>query len=346
MLLNIVMAFLFLTGIFAQETPDCTEIEPLTLDLIFDRAEGDIERPEIDPDCQTVIHATGDVLLARVPNKTMINLDNLNWPFEKVVEVLSAADIVIVNLENPLIANCPIRTTETRFCGRLENVESLLFASVDVVNVANNHIGNEGPAGVASTVKTLSEAGIAVTGTDRNNFAVKEVNGIQFVFLGYNEVDRQPGAAYPDRDRLESEISEARQTVGENGVIIVSLHGGVEYTHEVSDNQRDVAHTAIDAGADLVIGHHPHWYQGIEMYNGKLIMYSLGNFVFDQMQSYKTRVGYMARLVFNGSQLADVEFLPVLIHDFGQPDWLTGVDAEIEYKNLRRISRELEIEAP
>ena len=102
-------------------------------------------------------------------------------------------------------------------------------------------------------------------------------------------------------------------------VVIVSIHAGVEYTRKPTQEQVDFAHLAIDSGADVVIGHHPHWIQTIEIYKNKPIFYSLGNFVFDQEWSLDTKEGLIVQLTFNSSQLTKAELVPVIIENFCCP---------------------------
>jgi poly-gamma-glutamate synthesis protein (capsule biosynthesis protein) len=105
------------------------------------------------------------------------------------------------------------------------------------------------------------------------------------------------------------------------------MHAGNEYTDKPNDSQISFAHKAIDAGAELVIGSHPHVVQPVEKYKGKYIFYSLGNFVFDQMQSRDTKRGLAVKIIFNKEGVAKVSFYPVLIQDFSQPEFLEGSEA-------------------
>ena len=101
-------------------------------------------------------------------------------------------------------------------------------------------------------------------------------------------------------------------------MVIATFHWGNEYSHR-SLHQVELAHLAVDSGADVVIGHHPHWVQEVETYLGKPIYYSLGNLVFDQMWSEETRTGLVVKLNFSGSTLISQEQIPIKIFDYGQP---------------------------
>jgi poly-gamma-glutamate synthesis protein (capsule biosynthesis protein) len=112
----------------------------------------------------------------------------------------------------------------------------------------------------------------------------------------------------------------------------------VEYTNYPTARQKDFAHLAIDSGADLVIGNHPHWIQPVEIYQGKLIMYAHGNFIFDQMWSEQTRLGVVGRYTFYEGRLVDAEYLPIKIYDYGQAQFLTEPDRTTILKQLKTIS--------
>jgi poly-gamma-glutamate capsule biosynthesis protein CapA/YwtB (metallophosphatase superfamily) len=262
---------------------------------------------------RTII-ATGDVSLARQVNIHIQQKQNPNWPFEKTSELLNNSDITFINLENPLIDNCPIATSGFVFCGESSNVNGLLFAGIDVVNFANNHASNYGVDGVGETVRLLRQNNLLVAGVDGPVY--KEIDGVTFAFLGYNEVNIQPGVASVNEELIKKEITQARENAD---VVVVQFHWGAEYVHQPTANQKRLGHLAVDAGADLIIGNHPHWYQAVEFYNDKFIAYSHGNFVFDQMWSQKTREGVVGKYTFFDTELIDVEFIPVLIHDYGQP---------------------------
>jgi poly-gamma-glutamate synthesis protein (capsule biosynthesis protein) len=117
-------------------------------------------------------------------------------------------------------------------------------------------------------------------------------------------------------------------------LVFVYYHWGTEYTHDANADQRTVAHRAIDAGADLILGTHPHWVQGIEWYKDRLITYSLGNFVFDQEWSTKTKQGTFLKARFSGKRLTSAELVPYQIEDYQQP---RPVNADIAGSILQDI---------
>ena len=266
-------------------------------------------------DASITLVAVGDVMLGRKVNEQTVSKNNFRWAFEKTADILKSADITMINLEGTLIANCPITQTNFYFCGGLGHIEGLNFAGVDIANLANNHSYNYGKDGLRQTIENLEKSGIAALGIGKAVY--KEISGTKFAFLGYNDITlKEPGISWADNDRVKSEVGYSSQN---SDITIVTFHWGVEYTDKPTDRQVTLAHLAIDAGADLVIGHHPHWTQTAETYKKKLIVYSLGNFIFDQMWSTKTREGEIAKFTFLNQELTDYELLPVFIEDFGQP---------------------------
>jgi poly-gamma-glutamate synthesis protein (capsule biosynthesis protein) len=264
--------------------------------------------------------ATGDVIPARSVNYQINQRKDFTWPYLKTVEVLKSADITFINLETPLIKNCPLTQEGMSFCGDSRNIEGLVYAGVDVASLANNHAGNKGKAGVEETIKGLEKVGIKSTGAN-NNPAIVEVRGIKFAFLGYNDIEKTPVVTSADEGKMEKEINEARRKAD---VVVVQFHWGTEYQTEVEERQKQLGHLAIDLGADLVIGNHPHWIKPVEKYKGKFITYAHGNFVFDQEWSQKTKEGVVGKYIFIGKKLVDIEYLPVEIKDYGQPYFLEG----------------------
>lgn len=275
-----------------------------------------VGQPEIPAPQSFTLLVTGDVLTARTVNKKNVEKNDFTWPFHQTADVLKAADITFINLETPLTADCEPRLGGMVFCGNLRNTEGLVFAGVDIANLANNHMGNQELEGVAETTAALDRVGIKYTGVKGPTYMT--VKDTKLAFLGYNEVDQQIGIALADSVLITQEIKEAKKQAD---VVIVQFHWGAEYQYQPTTNQKRLAHLAIDAGADLVMGNHPHWWQPTEIYKEKLITYSHGNFVFDQMWSQETREGLVGKYTFTDNQLSNVEFVPVVIEDYGQPRW-------------------------
>jgi poly-gamma-glutamate synthesis protein (capsule biosynthesis protein) len=303
---------------------------PPTMGRIFSSDHRWVEK--LAKDRIRVILATGDVALSRSVNKKNVNKNDFTWPFEKTAEVLSQSDLTLINLETPLVSDCPETDEGMIFCGDPKNVEGLKIAGVDVVNLANNHASNFGLVGLTETKDVLKESNIEVTGVD-GNLVVRNIRGIKFGFLGYNDISKpQMGVVNVGEDRIKKEIKEAKKLAE---VVVVSFHWGDEYQEVPNERQKMLGHLAIGAGADLVIGNHPHWIEPVEIYKGKVIAYSHGNFIFDQDWSQKTKEGVVGKYTFYDDVLIDAEFLPVEIRDFGQPVWLTGERGEVVVRGMR-----------
>jgi len=284
-----------------------------------------------------IVTATGDIIPARSVNTQVMKYNNPLWPYEKVIPILKSkkTDIMFINLETPLIKGCPATVDGMVFCGDTKNIEGLLATGVNVANIANNHAGNHGVDGVTETRALLHNADIAVTGVDGPLY--KNVRGIRFAFLGYNDISKsQPGITNADDAVIKKEIIQAKQHAD---IVIVTYHWGVEYRNQPDDDQKRLGHLSIDAGADVVIGNHPHWIQPIEFYKGKLITYAHGNFIFDQMWSKKTKEGVIGRYIFYDKQLIDVEYLPLLIQDYGQAEFLEGEKAAAILADMKKQSQ-------
>lgn len=263
----------------------------------------------------TVLTVSGDIITARSVNAQSIRKNDPIWSFRNIGSILGMGDLTLINLETPLVRDCPITDEGMIFCGRTENIEGLIFSGVDIVNVANNHFGNYGLEGVYETTELLKNSGMLVSGLT-NQPVYTEVNGVKFSFLGFNDIERQVGVSHTDKEIMISQISEADTN---SDIVVVSFHWGDEYTALPNTRQVELAHLAIDYGADLIIGNHPHWIQGEEYYKGKYIKYAHGNTIFDQMWSEETKKGVIGVYTFKGHALDSVHFIDTYIKDYGQP---------------------------
>lgn len=283
------------------------------------------------------IIATGDVIPARVVNQKVTGLNNFNFPYENVSMFLNSADAVFVNLESPLIPNCPVTNIGMIFCGDERNVNGLVNANVRVAGVANNHMGNYGLDGITNTVNLLSQKNIQVTGN--NNSAMLKIKNKKFGFLAYNDVGgRVQGISWADIPQIQKDILNLKNKVD---FVIVAFHWGDEYVINPNERQIELAHAAIDSGADLIIGNHPHWVQGTEIYKGKFITYAHGNFVFDQMWSQETREGVMGLYTFSDSGLSEVKFIPIIIDNYSQPRYASKPEAEKILSRMKESSENI-----
>lgn len=262
---------------------------------------------------RTTIILTGDIMLGRSVMNESIKNNNPNYPFLLVSDVLKSADLTFSNLENPIIKDCPILTTGMVFCTKPEMIEGLKFAGIDIVSLANNHTENYGKEGLTETKKYLGENRIDFL--DGGNLIIKEVNGIKFGFLGFYFMYRKPN---------ELELKLIRESDEKVDILFTMIHWGEEYTSEPNNFQKDIANTLVNNGVDVIVGTHPHWIQSIDIINDKLILYSLGNFVFDQAWSEETKSGLAIRLTYQNDKLINIEKLPVYMKNLGQPEWVNS----------------------
>ena len=192
--------------------------------------------------------------------------------FQNVKSVFEADDLTIVNMEGTLTEETARQDKTYAFKGPAEYTQILTEGDVEAANLANNHSHDYGDQSYIDTIEALDAAGITSFGYDRT--AVMDVNGVKVGLVGTYELADGMGC--------EDEMIANIKAVEDQGaqIVIVSFHWGLERENYPTENQVNLAHSAIDNGADLVLGHHPHVLEGIEVYKGKNIVYSLGNFCF------------------------------------------------------------------
>lgn len=277
--------------------------------IIEDGEDEKAQTPEKEERIEIIL--TGDVMLGRTVMTHSLDIaKDSTYPFHKVADTLKSADLVFVNLENPVVSNCKRIYTGFELCALPDMTEGLTYAGVDIVTLANNHTRIYGPQGVAETVNTLSERGILATGL--GELVTKEVKGVKFGFLGFDFVTKKAA---------EEDYELVRQSKPKVDVLIAGVHWGSEYHEDPTEFQRKDAEKLVEAGADVIAGHHPHWVIEKEYINGKPVYYSLGNFIFDQMWSEETRRGLAIKLVFEGSKLIGEEELPIYMEFWAQPEF-------------------------
>jgi poly-gamma-glutamate synthesis protein (capsule biosynthesis protein) len=254
------------------------------------------------------------------------------------------ADLAMVNLENPLTkATIPLPNKQFNFKSDPESVRVLQKGGVDLVNLANNHTMDFQEAGLVETMETLDKAGILHVGAGRNETAARrpqivEVKGQRVAYLGYYgadfhaATDKKAGTNFADEARIAADIKSIRDQVD---WVIVNFHWGEELANYPAEWQVDLAHFTIDQGADLIVGHHPHVLQGAEIYKGRPIAYSLGNFIFggNARKDYDTAV---LKVALKDRQMK-VEFLPVEVRNY-QPQVVVGDRAAQILKHIADLS--------
>lgn len=199
-------------------------------------------------------------------------MNGTSYFFQNVRSILEADDATFANFEGTLTTETARESKEYAFKGDPSYTQILTDGSIDVVTLANNHSSDYGAKSLTDTEEALDAAGIDYCIGDK--IAVKEVNGIPTAFIGIYVLN--DGMAR--EEQVKQTIASAKQQGAK--LVIVAFHWGTEKATEPDETQKSLAHTAIDCGADLVVGHHPHVLQAIEYYKGKYIAYSLGNFCF------------------------------------------------------------------
>lgn len=237
------------------------------------------EEPEKAEPVTITVSAAGDCTLGTDENfdqsRSLNAYYDRNGPayfLKNVRSVFDADDLTIVNLEGTLTGSASRQDKTYAFKGPADYTQILTDGGVDAANLANNHSRDYGEQSYTDTIAALDGAGITNFGYDRT--AVVDVKGVKIGLVGTYELAEGMGC--------EDGMIRSIKAVEEQGaqIVIVSFHWGTERSNYPDETQVSLAHSAIDNGADLVLGHHPHVLQGIEVYNGKNIVYSLGNFCF------------------------------------------------------------------
>ena len=299
---------------------------------------------------EIVINAVGDIMLAGRWKAALIK-KGYDFPFAGIRSALAGADINLANLESPIATKgTEYIAKQFRFRASPELAPALRKAGFQLVSLANNHSMDFGGQALVETMENLKAAGVAWIGAGENleearKMALYTVKGKKIAFLGYSLT--QPTAFFAGQQRpgtvpgyeklVAADVASARRQAD---YVIVSFHWGKEGSGSVQSYQRNAAHRAIDAGADAVIGHHPHVLQGVERYNGGIIFYSLGNFTFAS-KSPAADIGALVRLRLNGTARA-AEILPLDVLNSRvhfQPQPLTGKRAESVINRLNTLSR-------
>jgi len=268
----------------------------------------------------------GDILLDSAPGNTIAYGED---PFAPTAALLKAADFSIGNLECP-VATSGVRLDKVFTFRAAPSTLRVLSKHFDAVSVANNHSGDYGPDAFRETLERLAAARIPYFGgghdlRQAHEPLLLEKRGLKIALLGYDEyhprsfeaTPDRPGVAWAEEEQIILDMARARRAGAE--VVLPFFHWGWENEPGPSARQRELAHVLIDAGADAVIGSHPHVTQGAEMYRGKPIVYSLGNFVFDLLDRPENGVGWILQLVVDRHGVTRFSTSAVRIDEQGTP---------------------------
>jgi poly-gamma-glutamate capsule biosynthesis protein CapA/YwtB (metallophosphatase superfamily) len=255
----------------------------------------------------------GDLMFDRHIRDTSAKKGN-DFIFEKVKNLLADDDLAIANLEGPItgsnslsIGTLPGEKHHLIFTFEKSLAKTLFESNIKLVNIGNNHILNFGQDGLAETKANLSSANINYFGD--NITYIANVNNYKVGFVNYNQF------ASGSRERTLENIGNLKKQAD---LVIVYTHWGTEYKPDAADNIKNLGHSFIDSGADLVIGSHPHVIEPVENYNGHRIYYSLGNFIFDQYFSPETKKGLAIEVTITPDKKMEYKDIPLILDNNGQ----------------------------
>lgn len=305
---------------------------------------------------KVTIAAAGDIMLANRVEPYLIQ-HGPDYPYRNTRAIIQEADVFVANLEFP-ISNRGKAVEQKTFTFRASPlvIESLKQSGVRVVSLANNHAMDYGPLALQDTLTALTDNGILFTGggmdlDDARSAATVKINNMTLAFLSYSLTfpldffasSRRPGTAPGYTDFIRADIEKIRPSAD---LVVVSFHWGAELMTTAKDYQIELGHQAIDWGADLVLGHHPHVLQELEIYKGRLIAYSLGNFVFGS-QSNRTNTSIILLCTFQNKTLTRVEAVPLDVNNYRveyQPRVLTGPEGTAVLQSINESSRRFKTE--
>lgn len=314
--------------------------------------------PVLDPglipaDTEIVLAAVGDIMLARSVGRAL-ERNGAASPFAAVVDYLANADVTVGNLECAVAASGQPQRKSYTFRAPPVAAQVLAAAGFDVVSMANNHAMDYGADALLESLALLGAAGVRVVGAGADaeaahRPAILDVRGLRLAFLAYVNVpveyggfdtrrweagEDRPGLAWGSAAAIERDVAQARRQAD---LVIVLLHSGYEGRTAPNRVQQELARAAIDAGAALVIGSHPHVLQGMERYGRGWIAYSLGNFVFDGFSGISNQSAIL-RVTLDRQGVRRIEWIPVVIRS-GRPQPATPPVREEILRRIERLSQ-------
>ena len=300
---------------------------------------------------EVVIGFTGDVMLGRLVNE-VINKKGYAYPWGDMIPNLKENDLNIINLETTLTRSDKKVPKVFNFKATPDKVKSLLLASIDVANLANNHAKDFSEQGLIETIETLDAAGIKHVGAGNNTQAAREPviiikNGIRIGILGFTDNEpgwkaenNKPGTNYfkvGDIEKVKLDVAQVRAKVD---ILIATQHWGPNKREVPTQAFVDFAHSMIDAGIDIIHGHSAHVTQGIEVYSGGLILYDTGDFVDDYMVGPMLRNdhSFLFRVTVTKQGVKKLTLIPVIINNM-QVNLAQGKDFREMSDRIMRLSK-------
>lgn len=304
--------------------------------------------------------AVGDILLSGSVAE-MIKNNGHEEPFTFVLEEFKKTDLVFGNLEGPFSNRGNPLKNKCCLYSPPETLKSLKSAGFNVLSLANNHIFDYGYEGFEDTISLLKENNISWFGAGRNlkearTPAIVSINNLSIGFLGYswdfigsiNVAKNKFGTAPLSEKLILEDVKKLRERTD---MVVVSLHWSYDRENYPLPSQRKLAHKIIDAGANLILGHHPHVLQGIEEYNSGVIVYSLGNFIFPdilykqynliQKPENKESIIFQCEIFPDG---IDFDIIPIRSNDQFQPKILENNEKRLILEKIKKLSSPLQLE--
>ena len=334
-------SIIFLTGIFVvlclfgffagefyaarEDTLKLASIIPIRNEVIYKADD------RVYPNVHLSMLFVGDIMMDRGIKRLIATKGSgdYSFPFREIASTTSGADIAFANLEGPISDKGTKQGSIYPFRMNPAATKALYDAGFDIVSVANNHVGDYGREALEDTFLRLNQAGIIYTGggfnkAEAEKLKILERHGKKIGFLAFSDVgpkwllagENTSGIALANLGLLTEAIRQSRSQVD---ILVVSFHFGDEYQVKSSLRQQTLARSAIDAGANIVVGHHPHVAQEVEEYNGGVIAYSLGNFVFDQAFSEDTEKALGLEIILNGTSIDSINKINVEFNEDFQP---------------------------
>lgn len=319
-----------------------------------------VVEPERITESRVTFLAVGDMMISRGVARSITRANDPLAPFRKMDGIFRSTDFNFGNLEVPISGNNNVIGKGLVFNMHTRDIAGLKAYNFKVLNLANNHALDQGVEGLRRTQRFLDEHGFTYLGVGDDLEQAWQpktitVNNVKIGFVGASYASINDGgvarndyvARIEDTDRLQRAIARLRAEGAD--FIVATMHAGVEYTRRPHQPQIDFARNAVDFGADIVIGAHPHWTQIFETYKGKYIFYSLGNFIFDQEWSRDTKEGLAlkitlqnrkssapksASLLQQGTRVEQIELIPVVIENYSTPRPATETEAQQILKKI------------
>jgi poly-gamma-glutamate capsule biosynthesis protein CapA/YwtB (metallophosphatase superfamily) len=297
---------------------------------------------------QVKLAFVGDVIFSSTVEDQLLKF-GYDYPYSFVKDYLQKADLTIANLETPVTENGTVQKKDYVYRSSPLALPAFKEAGVDIVNLANNHVMDYGEKGLLDTLKALDQIGIQKIGAGKDadeaySPVIVEKQGIKIAFLGFSRVVPEkswkaapghPGVA--DTYNYTVPVEAIQKAKQQADLVVVIAHWGVEREDKPDKFQTELAHRYIDAGADLIVGSHPHVLQGFESYKGKWIAYSLGNFIFTINNTVKTWDSVILQATCSKQQSCNLDLVPIK-NTLARPEIMSPENGLKLFERLSQIS--------